>query len=316
MTTIAILGAKGRIGLAAARAFLNNGYTVIAVTRDGTIATDLQSVETRMADATDRQALVRATEGADIIFNGLNPPYTDWAQHALPIARNVIAAAKAHGATHLFPGNVYNYGHAIPPVVRETSPFSPSTRKGAIRIEMEALFAEAAVLDSVQTVILRAGDFFGGSRGTWFDLVITAKLAKGVFTWPGPLSLPHAWAYVPDLADAFVALADKRASLNKFDQFLFPGHTMSGDQMRGHIETSLNRRLKLAGVPWTMLKMGGLFVPMWREIHEMAYLWSAPHRLDGSGLQAAIGPLPHRPEEDAIRLALADLGLLNIRNAA
>ena len=311
MVAIAVLGAKGRVGHAAARAFLNHGYDVIAVTRDGVLPAGLEGAIARGADAMNREAVIEATRGADIIFNGLNPLYPDWPKRAMPMARNAIAAAKAHGATHLFPGNVYNYGREIPPVASDTTPFFPTTRKGAIRIEMEKLFAEAAESDGVQTLILRAGDFYGGTgTGSWFDIMIAAKLAKGTFTWPGPTALDHAWAYLPDLAEGFVALAEKRGELPAFDQFTFAGHTLSGDAMRAHVEAILGRKLKRAGVPWLALRAGGLFVPMWREVHEMSYLWFTPHRLDDAKFQAAAGPFAYTPERDAIRTALAELNLL------
>lgn len=316
MVTIAILGARGRLGHAAARAFLNHGYDVIAVTRDGALPAGLEGAQARAADAMNRAAVIAATDGADIIFNGLNPIYTDWPKRALPMARNVLAAATAHGATHLFPGNVYNYGREIPPLADETTPFFPTTRKATIRIEMEQLFAEAAERDGVQTLILRAGDFYGAGTGSWFDLMIAAKLRKGTFTWPGPMALPHAWAYLPDLAEGFVALAGKRAGLPAFDAFTFAGHTLSGDDMLAHVEAIMGRNFKRASVPWVVLRAGGLFVPMWREVHEMSYLWFAPHRLNDTKFQAAVGPFAYTAEREAIRAALDDLGLLGNGKAA
>lgn len=308
MVKIAVLGAKGRLGLTAAHAFMERGHEVIAVTRDGNLPPELNGAQARAADAADRDALIEATRGVDIIFNGLNPPYTEWARLVVPMARNVVAAAKAHGATHLFPGNVYNYGREISASVDEKTPFSGTTRKGAIRIEMEALFAEAARQDGVQTIILRAGDFYGAGRGSWFDLLIAAKVGKGIFTWPGPMALPHAWAYLPDLAAVFAELADRRADLPAFEQFVFEGHTLSGEQMMAHAQIALGRKLKRAGVPWILLRAGGLFVPMWREVHEMSYLWFAPHQLNDAKLQAALGPLTVTPVSEAVGTALADLG--------
>ena len=44
----------------------------------------------------------------------------------------------------------------------------------------------------VRVIILRAGDFFGGVRGSWFDLVITKELERGRITYPGPLDVVHA----------------------------------------------------------------------------------------------------------------------------
>jgi hypothetical protein len=40
----------------------------------------------------------------------------------------------------------------------------------------------------------------------------------------------------------------------------------------------------------------------------MAYLWKAPHRIDGRKLEAAIGAAPHTPLNEAIARSLRDLG--------
>jgi nucleoside-diphosphate-sugar epimerase len=314
MQTVAVLGAKGRLSSAAARAYQAAGYRVIAITRSGRADWLDADIEQRAADAMKKDALIRATQGADFIFNGLNPLYTQWKERVIPMGENVMAAAKAHGAVHLFPGNVYNYGHAIPPLVTDDTPLDADTGKGQIRVRLEALFENAAAREAVKTVVLRAGDFYGGPvPGSWFDLVIAKRIGKGVFTYPGAGQVPHSWAYLPDLAQGFVRLAGKAADLPAHSRFLFPGHTLTGDEMQRHCEAAVGRPLKRAGVPWPLLRLGGLVVPMLREINEMAYLWRVPHRLDGTSLEAVIGPVPHTQPDIAVSQALDDLGIGAVR---
>ena len=105
--------------------------------------------------------------------------------------------AEQSGSTLMFPGNVYNYGDGMPAVLDETTPMQPTSRKGKLRVEIEQRMQEAAER-GVRTIILRAGDFFGRGRGSWFDLVLIKELAKNRVTYPGPLDVVHEWAYVPD----------------------------------------------------------------------------------------------------------------------
>jgi nucleoside-diphosphate-sugar epimerase len=310
MQTIAILGANGRLSNMVARAFHLAGYRVIAVTRKGLAKGLAADVEQRAADAMDRQALIHATRGADIIFNGLNPQYTEWNKYVLPMGENVIAAAQAHGALHLFPGNVYNYGRSIPALVGDSTPREDSTRKGCIRNRLERLFRDRSLETGVQTVIVRAGDFYGGKiTGSWFDLFITARLAKGKFTYPGPFDLVHSWAYLPDLAETFVQVAGQADDLSGFEEFLFPGHSMTGDELMHHCETASGRELRRASVPWPLLRLGGLVVPILREVCEMSYLWRRSHRLDGTKLEMLLGSIPNRRPEAAVAAAIRDLGI-------
>ncbi|MDA4845654.1 NmrA family NAD(P)-binding protein [Hoeflea poritis] len=310
MQTIAVLGANGRLASQVAMAFHDKGYRVLAVTRSGAAAGLPAGIEQRTADAMDRRALTAATEGADIIFNGLNPTYTQWRRYVLPMGENVIAAARQHGALHLFPGNVYNYGHEVHPGMRPQDPQGATTSKGRIRIALEQLFEREAQRGNVRTIILRAGDFFGGPvKGSWFDLSIAAKIDKGIFTYPGPMDLAHSWAYTPDLAATFVALADRAGELGPFEMFNFPDHTLTGQQLMDCCEQAVGLPLKRAGIPWPLLRAAGLFSPMMRHVCEMSYLWHVPHSLDGDKLRTLLGTVPHTDADSAVSAALSDLGI-------
>ena len=186
---------------------------------------------------------------------------------------------------------------------------APDTEKGRLRVDLEEMF-KAASDNGVQTIVLRAGDYFGGPvDGSWLDLVIARDLGKNRFTWPGRRDVPHAFAYLPDFGAAFVAVADKRGELGPFEQLHFAGHTVTGAQFHTAMEAALGRPLKPAAVPWPLLRIAGLINPVLREVVKMRYLWDVPHSLDGSELAALIGSEPHTPLEDALRQAVADLKL-------
>jgi len=305
---IAILGARGRLGHCVTKAALDAGHRVIAVTRDGRLPTDLADAEPRAANALDRQSLIAATEGADVVINALNPLYTDWAEMCMPMAENVIAACKANRAAHLFAGNIYNFGRFLPPLLDPETPEKPETRKGVIRIEIERLFRDAVTRDGVNTTVLRAGDFYGGTgSGSWFDLMIAAKLEKGKFVWPGRGDIPHAWAYLPDLGRAFVKVAEQLGELDGFNSFTFEGHTLSGNEMQALAELAVGHNLMRSSVPWIVLRAAGFVVPMLREVCEMSYLWFTPHALDGTRLETFIGTLDSTPPEQAMAEAIRDL---------
>lgn len=310
MKTVVVLGAAGRVGDAASRAFVAAGWRVKGLARNAKAAQLAPGVEAVQADATDRAALTEACMGAEVIVNALNPPYTEWADKVMPMAENVLAAAETAGATHMLPGNVYNFGYEIMLNTNEDAPEIASTEKAGIRISMEALFRRAADERGVQTIVLRAGDFYGGTKPqSWLDLIILARLRKDIFTWGGPMDIPHAFAYLPDLGEAFVALAEKRKELGSFERFHFAGHTLTGDEMKASAEAAIGRGLATRTVPWFALRAAGLFNPMMREVTRMSYLWRTPHSLDGAKLERAVGRLPATEPVDAIRQAIADLDL-------
>ena len=308
-STVLILGAAGRIGQVLAQTFADAGWDVRAQARKPLPAALSAHPRVRplRCEATDVAALTAAAQDASAIVNALNPPYTEWDRLALPLADAALAVARASGALLMLPGNVYNFGRDLPPLLTPTTPERGDTPKARIRIEMEARLGAAAG-DGVDSVVIRAGDFFGGpGTGTWFDMALASKIASGRFIYPGNPEIAHAWAYLPDLAQVFVRVAGQRARLRGHHRLHFPGHTLTGDAVRAALETLLGRALRTGTLPWGVIRLGSPFMPMWRELLAMRYLWERPHALDDQALRAWIGSVPHTPLPQALRNALADM---------
>ena len=53
-------------------------------------------------------------------------------------------------------------------------------------------------------------------------------IRKGRFTYPGAPDIATPWAYLPDLARTFVAVAQRRAELPAFEVLHFAGHRITG----------------------------------------------------------------------------------------
>ncbi len=320
--TVLILGARGRFGFCAARAFAEAGWRVLGQTRPGADTPTETAIEWLGIDLHDTKALAQAAEGASIVVHALNPAYTNtaWQTQVLPMTDAAIAITRALGATLMVPGNVYNFGQDMPAVLREDTPQLARTVKGQVRIQMEQRLQHSGM----RSIVIRAGDFFGGGKGTWFDTAMVKNIRKGVFTYPGAPEVSRAWAYLPDLARTFVAVAERRAQLPAFAVLHFAGHRITGQRWRdvlaplaqsqGWVQTGA--ALKMSKLPWPIIRIGALFVPTWRALLEMHYLWHTPHALANDKLVALIGGEPSTPLPQATQAALADLGLLPAAQAA
>jgi nucleoside-diphosphate-sugar epimerase len=313
---VIVLGANGRFGRSVVEAFAAAGWQVRAQMRNPDrwqAKAWPNGVVPCFCDAHDRAALCRAADGAQVVVNALNPLYTEWQQYARALGENALAAARASGALLLFPGNVYNFGKRLPEQLLAQTPQVGNTAKAKIRIEMEAAL-QAAAADGVDSVVLRAGDYFGGARrGAWFDLAIAKDLRKGKMIYPGPRDRVHAWAYLPDFAEVFVRVAAQRAKLHGYHVYHFPGYAITGAQMQQALEQVVGRRLRVAKLPWWSLRLAAPFSPMLRAIVEMRYLWDRPHRLVDSALRELIGPLPSTPLAEALHTAIVELDLLPVQ---
>ena len=312
---VLILGANGRLGAAAVQAFAAAGWSVLAQARRAPAA--LPPGARHLAiDLADTAALAAAAAGARAVVYAVNPAYTRWDQELLPLARQGMDAAERLGASFMLPGNVYNFGQAMPALLREDTPQRPSTAKGRLRAALEAEMAARAA-QGLRSVVIRAGDFFGGGRGSWIDLVIVKSLAQGKLAYPGPLDVPHAWAYLPDLARAFVAVAaapDGAAPACR--RLHFAGCTLTGAELLDGLEQAAadlglrpNAGWRRGGLPWGFIRTVGVVYPPWRELARMSYLWRVPHALDGALLRASVCELPATPLPTALRATLLALGL-------
>jgi nucleoside-diphosphate-sugar epimerase len=304
---VLVLGAAGRLGSKAAEAFRAAGWSVTGLVRPGSAARAPSRTRIVEVHALDYDAVAEAARGTDVVLHALNPAYPDWSRLALPLAYSAINAAETSGATLLFPGNLYNYGSPMPAAIDETTPMRPSSRKGQLRLAMEERMAEATDR-GMRAIILRAGDFFGGGHGSWFDLVLAKEIGRARLTYPGPLDLVHEWAYLPDFAAALVRLAALRKTLQPFEVFAFPGHAVTGRELTTAIARAAGSKLQVKRMTWWLIHTLRLFVPLCRELSEIAYLWNEPHRIDGGKLAAAIGDVPRTPLDVAVARALHDLG--------
>jgi nucleoside-diphosphate-sugar epimerase len=261
--TVLILGSSGKIGRHAEEAFARAGWQVRRYDRKS-------------------NDMVAAARGVDVIVNGLNPPnYHDWERQVPAITRQVIAAAKASGATVIVPGNVYNFGAHVGEL-SESTPQTPNSRKGKIRVEMERAYRASGV----PTVVLRAGNFIDPyHNGDVMSLLHLRSLASGKIMTAGDPNVMQAYCYLPDWARAAVGLAEMRAELARFEDVPFGGHTFSVEQLRTLLSKRLSTELRIARLPWWVLSLCSPFWELARELLEMRYLSNTSHWLSNSKLE-------------------------------
>lgn len=278
-----ILGASGKIGRHAKAAFEAAGWQVRCFDRK-------------------RDDMVEAARGADVIVNGLNPPkYHDWATLIPAITRDVIAAAKASGATVIVPGNVYNLDHDGGEW-SESTPHRPLTKKGRIREEME----RALEASGVRTIVLRAGNFIDpDASDDVMALVLLRNIRADKLFVAGDPNAMQAYCYVPDWARAAVALAEKRFELATFEDVPFPGHAFTAEHLRQLLSAELGRPLAFSHFPWWLMNALSPFWELAREMREMRYLWSLSHTLSGDKLARLLPAFRATPLADVLRRSLS-----------
>jgi nucleoside-diphosphate-sugar epimerase len=321
---VLILGAAGRFGLAATRAFSAAGWQVVAQirpTRDRSTLPTLDGVTWLPCGLGDRPGLLVGADGCGVVLHALNPVYTNraWIREAPRMMQTAIDTAVALGATLMLPGNVYNFGEDMPAELFEDTEQTARHAKGVVRIALERQLAAAAGAGRLQAIVIRAGNFFGAGRGSMFDLAFAKDLPKGKITVLGENNAPTPWAYLPDLAKTFVHLAPRRAELSSFEVFHFAGHCLGDEDWRDELSKVSQERgwlgkgagglslLKVDRFPWGLIRMGALFIPLWRSLIDVRYLNRRPHSLNNDKLVACLGSEPRTSLAQAVAASVEDL---------
>lgn len=311
-----ILGVNGGVGSQVSRMLQQRGWRVRAMTRRRTSTGATDGIERVTGDAMNRQDVMDAAKGVSLIVHAVNPPgYRNWESQVLPMLDNSIAAAEACGARIVFPGSVYNFGPDAFPLLTEDSPQKPFTRKGALRVEMERRLKMAS-MRGVSVLIVRAGDFFGpDARNNWFSQMLV-KPEKPVRSVRNPAA-PHAghqWAYLPDVAETIGRLLDRAGELPAFAVYHMEGFwDFDGLQLVEAIERVVGHPVKRRQLSWAGIKLAAPFVPLFREVLEMQYLWQMPIRMSNRRLTDFLGTEPRTPLDIAVATTLASLGCLEQR---
>ncbi len=311
--TALVLGATGGIGGAIARSLIGKGWRVRGLIRDTAKAERTLKVDWIVGDALVRNDVGRAAQGAEVIVHAVNPPgYKDWSRVVLPMIDNTIAAAQsAGGARIILPGTIYNYDPSSSPVIGESTPQTATSRKGRVRIELERRLANAAPV--VPSLILRAGDFFGpGARASWFAqaMVKPGPPLRSIVN-PGK-GVPHAYAYLPDLAETFAQLIEIHGQLRAFEVLQFAGFfDHDGAQMADAVRTSVGRHIPERAFPWWLMRLLAPFGGFPREALEIEPVWKHPMRLDNARLMELLGSEPRTPVGAAVRATLQALHCLD-----
>ena len=296
----------GQIGDRLATMLAGRGETVRVIQR--TARRDSRPNLTRLSgDVTDRAFLVRATEGASVIYDCMNPQYHQWAEKLLPLGAASLLAASTNGARLVALDCLYMYGAPNGPL-REDSPRKPCSKKGELRVQLEQLRLDAHRRGDARITIARASDFFGPAvPQSLFGPRFWQRLFAGKsLECPGDPDQLHTYSYADDVAFGLATLGEHPEASGRVWHLPAP----PAESTRALFERfgrAADRPVKVAGIPDWVWRTAGLFSPLMREAAEMTYQWKVPYVLDDRHFRTTFGiePTPiDRAVADTVRWAL------------
>jgi nucleoside-diphosphate-sugar epimerase len=291
MKTAIVFGASGNFGSEMVKALSEQKWQVKVFKRlQSKSQGSEQHDEMVHGDINSESDVTAAIKDVDLIVYALNPPYTQWRECALSSLESVCSAAEKLNKHILFPGNVYSLPTS-PNVIDEKVPLSSTTVKGEIRIEMEQRLQEASQ-NGAKVTIVRAGDYIG-VNGQWFNLIFKPKGTNWKMSAPHEASHQHYWSYLPNLCYNAAQLVEQRTAQTEnktthFEVFHDPGVVATTQDWVNAFQQQ-GIALRVSSFPWWAITVSSVFVPMFKEVLEMRYLWQKPLVLDGSKLIKTLG---------------------------
>ncbi|WP_258375692.1 NAD-dependent epimerase/dehydratase family protein [Curtobacterium sp. MCLR17_040] len=298
-----IVGA-GPVGRHVAELLTVRGDRVTVVSRSGH-STGIAGVEHLALDASDADALSRATEGAATLYNCANPgDYTQWERTWPPLAAALLTAAERTGAIYAITGNLYPYGPVDGPM-HEGLPDAATDHKGVLRATLWADALAAHDAGRVRAVEVRASDYLGPGIGAngHVTRVLPAALRGRAVSMVGRTDLPHTFTDVLDVARTLVAAAEDKSAHGS--TWMVPSNApRTQRQALTDVLTAAGKpAVPVRRMPAALFRVGGLVSPMMRELADLTYQWTAPYVVDDRESRAHFGIEPTPWDEVCRRTA-------------
>jgi len=304
MTDTHLIVGAGPVGRHVAALLAERGSRVTVASRSGR-STGIEGVEHLALDASDADALSRAAEGADYLYNAANPSdYTQWERVWPPLAASLLSAAERSGAVYAITGTLYPYGPVDGPI-SEDLPDAATDHKGRLRARIWADARAAHEAGRLRAVEIRGSDYMGlgvGQNGHISRLVPGALQGRRVMMM-GRTDLPHTFTDVADAARTLVAAAEDPGAHGRTWHVPSNPPVTQAQALTDVLASAGRQPVRISSLRGAAFGAVALVSPFLREMRELIYQWERPYVLDDSAARARFGITPTPWEEICRRTA-------------
>jgi len=289
-----ILGAGGAIGIDLAKALTAYTTDIRLVCRNPKAINPTDQLFP--ADLNDSAQIDRAVAGSEVCYLTVGFDYNTklWQERWPKLIRNVVAACAKHKAKLVFFDNVYAIGGDNVQHITESSPISPSSKKGDVRALVDRHILEAVEKGLISAIIARSPDFFGPVKGNSLTMnLIYDNLIKGkTAQWFCNAKVPHTTGYTPDLGKGTAILGNTPDAFNAIWNLPVDNQAPTGEEWIKLFAQEMNAKDGCQTLPGWGMWVLGLFVPILKEMYEMRYQYDRPYYFDSAKFRTRFNYTP------------------------
>ena len=287
-----ILGAGGSIGVELAKILpaYTDAIRLVSRTPQKINAGD----ELFPANITNAAEVDKAVKGSEVVYLTVGFPYRlkIWQERWPATMRNVIDSCKKHNTRLVFFDNVYMYDRDHLQHMTEETPVRPTSKKGAIRQQIADMLMNEVKHGNLTALIARAADFTNG-RSSVLHQLVTDNLLKGKkANWLVNANKVHNFTFVSDAAKGTAILGNTPDAFNQVWHLPTDATKLTGRQWIELLAAEMNAKPRYSILSKTMLGLLGVFMPVLKEIKEMAYQYDRDYFFDSSKFNQRFSYIP------------------------
>jgi len=299
-----VIFGTGPVGLTLAEQLVTAGKQVRLVNRSGKGQAPA-GAELVAGDGLQSEVVRTLCQGATAVYHCANVSYEQQVVVIPRLQESMIEGIAPTGAKLIVTDTLYMYGQTQGQVMKESSPYAATTRKGQMRARVAETYLKAHREGKVRVALGRSADFFGPRvlNSALGDRVFPAALAGKSIQLLGNIDLPHSYSYMGDVARTLALLGERDEALGKAWHVPVVTPVVTQREMAQLIGNVLGKPVHMQTFPKIALQAAGLFNPIMHEMVEMFYQYTEPQIVDASAIEQAFG-LHATPLDEAIRATI------------
>lgn len=279
-----ILGAGGATAIALARELKNYTSHIRLVSRKPVKVNE--DDELFPADLLNGSEVAAAVAGSEVVYltAGLEYNIKIWRRDWPVMMSNVINACLKANARLVFLDNIYMYAANEIPSMTERSKVNPPSEKGKVRAAVQDMLLTAVKEQDLQALIARSADFYGPDvKNSALSISVTDEFQKGKKAfWQVNASKVHTFTYVPDIGKSLALLGNTPDTYGEIWHLPTSSEKLTGKDFIEMIAAEMNVQPRYYIFSRLMMRVLGLFIPILKELKEMAYQYDRDYVFDSS----------------------------------